>query len=142
MNKILLLLLALGSIGAILYFINGETPETQNEQEQREESSLNGEEATLSSDVPPQIIIRYTDQGYEPNSVRVATGTEVTFVNESSGSMWVASAPHPTHHILPEFDARMGLPQGEQYSFTFTQSGTWQYHDHLRPQMNGEVIAE
>src|SRR3989344_267954 len=47
----------------------------------------------------PGVTVIYTDQGFSPLSVTVPLGTTVTFVNQSGGSMWVASAMHPTHVV-------------------------------------------
>ena len=51
-----------------------------------------------------QSTVTYTDTGYSPKEITVKQGTTVTFVNQSSGGMWTASAIHPTHQLLPGFD--------------------------------------
>lgn len=56
--------------------------------------------------------------------------------------MWVASDPHPQHSDLPEFDSLKAIPQGESYLYTFTQKGTWGYHDHLNPSALGTIVVE
>ena len=85
--------------------------------------------------------IAYTDTGFSPKSITVKPGTTVTFVNESSTDMWVASALHPTHLELPGFDQLQGEPKGATYSFTFEDIGTWSFHDHLNPTTFGSVIV-
>lgn len=91
---------------------------------------------------PNEVIVRYTDSGYSPNSVEVSVGTKVTFLNESSVLMWTASAPHPTHTDLPSLDAKVGIGTGKSYSFTFTQKGTWKYHNHLKASHFGSVTVK
>ncbi|MEK6824273.1 MAG: hypothetical protein AABY02_00300, partial [Nanoarchaeota archaeon] len=63
---------------------------------------------------------------------------------------------HPSHKNYPGsdiakcgtseastiFDACKGLAQGESYSFTFNEVGSWNYHDHLNPNLRGTVIVE
>src|SRR5258708_2061143 len=44
------------------------------------------------------VTITYTNAGFLPKSVSVAAGTQITWVNKSSGGMWVASNPHPIHN--------------------------------------------
>ncbi|MBI4050596.1 MAG: cupredoxin domain-containing protein [Candidatus Doudnabacteria bacterium] len=83
----------------------------------------------------------YSDTGYSPKSLTVRAGTAVVFKNESSGLMWMASAPHPAHTDLPGFDQRTGVPTGQSYSFIFEQPGTWRYHNHLKPSDFGEIIV-
>ena len=57
---------------------------------------------------------------------------------------------HPTHAIYPEsggcigskFDACKGLKEGESWSFTFNEKGTWNYHDHFDVSKFGKIIVE
>jgi plastocyanin len=85
--------------------------------------------------------IDYTDSGFVPASVTIKKGTIVTFDNESTKSMWPASAPHPTHTDYPEFDPKKAIAPGETWPFTFTKVGTWKYHDHLNPSRFGTIIV-
>jgi len=95
-------------------------------------------------------IIEIGSTGFSPNELRVNAGDTVTFVNKDTIEHWPASAVHPTHAVYPEaggcigskFDACKGLKQGESWSFTFTQKGTWGYHDHLNPDLRGKVIVQ
>ncbi|HKZ35920.1 MAG TPA: cupredoxin domain-containing protein [Patescibacteria group bacterium] len=95
----------------------------------------------VSQPSPATNTIAYTDTGFSPKSITVKPGTTVTFVNESSTDMWVASALHPTHLELPGFDQLQGEPKGATYSFTFEDIGTWSFHDHLNPTTFGSVIV-
>ena len=87
-------------------------------------------------------MVTYSDSGFTPASVSIKVGETVTFKNTSSKSMWVASAPHPTHSAYPEFDAKKGAAMNEDYSFTFTKAGTWKYHNHLNSSNFGTVVVE
>jgi plastocyanin len=96
--------------------------------------------------------VEITSAGYSPSTVTVKAGDIVTWVNMDSAPHWIASASHPTHTVYPEtggcigstFDACKGLAQGESWSFTFNQKGSWNYHDHLNPQAPffGKVVVE
>lgn len=100
--------------------------------------------------VPPDNTIKITSSGFEPKTLSVKAGTTVTFVNEDSNEHWPASAVHPTHAAYPEsggcigskFDACKGLAQGESFSFTFNEKGSWKYHDHLRTSSTGTIVVE
>ncbi|OGG04956.1 hypothetical protein A2Z33_06715 [Candidatus Gottesmanbacteria bacterium RBG_16_52_11] len=85
--------------------------------------------------------VTYRDTGFTPQSVTVRLGTAVTFTSSATGSMWVASAPHPTHDALPGFDQKAGTGSGGDYTYTFTKVGTWKYHNHLKPEHTGVVIV-
>ena len=86
--------------------------------------------------------VTYTDSGFSPKSITVTAGTKVTFKNASSKPVWVASAVHPTHQLLPAFDQKGTSKPGESYSFTFTQAGQWTYHNHRAPGKTGVVVVQ
>ena len=95
-------------------------------------------------------IITYTDSGYSPATLRIKKGETATFKNQSSQSMWTASAVHPTHLAYPTiggciggtFDACKGVQSGDSWSFKFDIAGTWKYHNHLSPSDTGTIIVQ
>jgi len=101
-------------------------------------------------------VIAYTDSGFLPKALTIKQGETVTFQNESGRNMWPATAVHPSHTVYPGsgigkcktpeesqiFDACKGRAPGEEFSFTFNESGSWQYHDHLRVSNWGTIIVE
>lgn len=88
-----------------------------------------------------QMVVHYTDKGFDPQVVTIAHGSTVVFKNEGTTGVWVASAPHPAHTDYPGFDAKRSVGPGDSYSFTFQRIGTWKYHDHLNPSQYGSVIV-
>jgi Raf kinase inhibitor-like YbhB/YbcL family protein len=94
--------------------------------------------------------VEITSAGFSPNSVTVKTGEKVKFLNKDTEVHWPASNPHPVHTAYPQgggcissaFDACKALAQNEEWEFTFTQAGTWAYHDHLNAGVTGTVIVE
>jgi plastocyanin len=108
---------------------------------------------------PPAVkenLVTYTDSGYSPSTITIKKGETVNFKNQSSLSMWPASAMHPTHRVYsgtsldehcPDttgtaFDACKGFLPGQSWSFTFNKTGTWKYHDHLNPSSTGTIVVE
>jgi len=101
-------------------------------------------------------VVVYTNSGYSPSTLMIKKGETVTFKNQSSNSMWPASAMHPTHRVYsgtsldehcPDttgtaFDACKGFLPGQSWSFTFKKTGTWKYHDHLNPGNTGTIVVE
>ena len=81
-------------------------------------------------------IIRFNGT-FSPEELVIAPG-EVTFVNDVEEAFWPASNVHPTHDVLPAFDARRPLPPGATYAFTFPE-GEWRFHDHLHPEAGGVI---
>jgi len=88
------------------------------------------------------VIISMTDTGFVPDEVIIAAGDTVTFVNDGQALHWPASDVHPTHEVLPEFDAKRGLATGETYSYIFDETGVWNFHDHLRASYTGTITVE
>ncbi|PIR38008.1 MAG: hypothetical protein COV34_02885 [Candidatus Zambryskibacteria bacterium CG10_big_fil_rev_8_21_14_0_10_42_12] len=104
-------------------------------------TSADTADETVTDTAPTsEVIVRYTNIGFTPESIRVAEGTTVTFVNESTSGMWVASDNHPSHTILPAFDQKAAVSMGGTYSFTFDTVGSWGFHNHLRPEHDGIVL--
>lgn len=98
----------------------------------------------------PTNIITYSVFGYSPSLLEVVKGSIVVFENTNQGLMWPASADHPTHKEYPvaggcagsAFDACKGVSANESWSFTFNETGTWKYHDHLLPSREGIIVVK
>jgi plastocyanin len=131
------------------------TPDSQFLQIQPETGPPGGEGATSSPAAPgvpasgetpspagETATISMTDTGFVPSTLTVDAGTTVIFVNDGQALHWPASAVHPTHEILPEFDSQRGVATGETYAYTFTQPGTWNFHDHLNAEFVGTITVE
>lgn len=97
--------------------------------------------STEKGGVSERTVITYTDTGFAPSPVTVKKGATVTFVNESSRGMWVASAMHPTHQLLPGFDQLKTVGKSGTYEYVFTKVGTWKYHNHVNPADTGSVAV-
>jgi len=105
---------------------------------------------------PKEFTVTYSDSGFAPSNLRIKLGSKVIFNNDSSRTVWPASAVHPTHRSYPDsglnkcstaeegtlFDACGSVDAGDSWSFVFNNSGSWNYHDHLRPSNNGTIIVE
>ncbi len=105
-------------------------------------STNNNTSTTNSSTTEAPSLVVYSDDGFSPSTITVKKGTTVTFRNDSSSQMWIASDPHPTHTDLPGFDGLRGYNQGESYTYTFEKVGTWGYHNHLNSSDKGTVVVQ
>lgn len=162
MNKSVLgivVVLAIIAIGGFLYFERADAPTeeletTSNEQTEAITAAPNenaGQGASLESDMIEDIVVTYTDNGFEPKAVSVNAGQTVRFVNQSSRGMWVGTDPHPAHTGYPEktakdckgsaFDACKTIAAGQSWSFTFNQKGTWGYHNHVQTRDVGTITV-
>jgi plastocyanin len=86
--------------------------------------------------------VKLTDSGWEPSTLTVDKGTTVKFVNDSSDDFWPASNDHPTHLLYPGFDAKRPFVKGQSYEFTFDKVGSWGYHNHLNPSVEGTIVVK
>lgn len=82
--------------------------------------------------------INYTDNGFAPAYLEIGQNATVIFTNNSNSPMWIASNPHPTHTDYPDFDQKSS---GDSYSYTFTELGTYHFHNHMNPQDTGTIIV-
>ncbi len=92
--------------------------------------------------IPKTYTVTVTDSGYSPSTLTIKAGDTVSFVNNSTHTVWTASDPHPQHTALPSFDALKGFAIGTTYSYTFTKVGTWSYHDHQHSSMKGSIVVQ
>lgn len=98
-----------------------------------------------------QYIIKITPNGFNPSVLTINAGERVIWVNKYNLPSWPASNVHPTHTLYPGsninkcgtseliFDACKNLKQGESFSFTLNEKGSWRYHDHLDPGTGGTI---
>ncbi len=85
--------------------------------------------------------VSLTPNGFSPKKIMVEVGTTVTFYNKTANSFWPASNFHPAHTLYSDFDPKKPIAPGNSWSFTFEKAGTWEYHDHLAPYFDGEVMV-
>ena len=146
---IIILVLALLALGA--YYFLSQREEAAPPEETTQEETAQQEEEPMGDPVFHALVI-YANDGFEPQTVTIKKGETVRFVNNSDRDVWVASAIHPTHSIYPEkseddclgssFDTCRGLQAAEFWEFTFNETGSWKYHDHLKASETGTIVVE
>ena len=101
--------------------------------------------ATLQKSKGFQLLVSYTDYGFQPAVASIKKGDTVRFTNNSSGALWVVAY---SHVLYPKatgscgasaFDSCREIGRGEFWEFTFTKAGTWPYQNKLDPQKSGSV---
>ena len=93
------------------------------------------------------VIVSYTDRGFEPQRAAVRAGSVVRFVNNSSAPFWVAADGSEASAYPPvrggcaasALDSCRPLDPLEYWSFRFDEAGTWHLYDNLR-KSNGMVM--
>lgn len=144
MNKFILGLVVLGLGVVVGWFALGGAPASQT----ADTPTPTLTPADVMQDYPTtpsatqSAVVTYADTGFSPSVTTITVGSTVTFTNESSKSMWVASAVHPTHSLLPGFDQLASVGKGVTYEYTFIKVGTWKYHNHMNPTDTGSVVVQ
>ena len=96
--------------------------------------------------------ITYDGTSFSPQTVTIKKGGTVSWNNEGTREMWVASAQHPNHTMYSSTSLAAHCPDtsksafdqcagGNNYTFTFHKAGTWNYHDHLNVTAFGSVTV-
>lgn len=162
MNKfiIAIIFVAIVILGGYFFFNSTYQPTSSVYQPSYEQTSpqpnINTQPSVAEVPTVNENIITYTDTGYSPNTITIKNGETIIFKNQSSRSMWPASAMHPTHRLYSDtsldehcpdttnsaFDACTGILFGAQWSFKFNKTNSWKYHDHLSPNNFGTIIVK
>lgn len=101
------------------------------------------------------VVIHINEEGFEPKKINIQSGTEVVFENVGNEEYWPAADDHPSHTLYDgttleehcssktnsSFDACTPIKSGETWSFVFTKEGVYEYHDHLWPQLTGQITV-
>jgi plastocyanin len=82
--------------------------------------------------VANQIVIE--NFSFVPATLVVKAGTTVTWVNRDD-------APHTATDTDKRFNSK-ALDTNDQFSFTFSQPGTYNYYCALHPKMTGQIIVK
>jgi plastocyanin len=129
-------------LGAVLLLMTNANPPTdQGLNETVNEESPNDLTQNVTNETPQTTEITLTEQGFSPAEITVSIGTKVIWRNLAATAASVDSEPHPMHNAYPPLN--LGLFQnGETLEFIFTESGTYQFHNHLNPDNKGTVVVE
>ena len=87
------------------------------------------------------LTVTLSDKGFSPAILTVKKGQTVTFINNSSGKMWVAANLFPSSSEYPTFNQKVGVDKGETWDFTFNTIGTWFYHSHYKPAIGAKIVV-
>ena len=92
--------------------------------------------------VSTETIVAYTNEGFTPAIITVPIGTTVVFENRSEQELWVISASHGSARTLTTLNQKKAFGEGGQYTFTFSQAGTYGFTNKLAPQKIGTIVVK
>lgn len=91
--------------------------------------------AQLATSKGFQLLVSYTDNGFEPATGTIKKGETVRFTNNSSGDLWLAASGEKLYPSVVNgcgssaLDTCKALKPQEFWEFTFAAAGTWGYHN-------------
>jgi len=91
--------------------------------------------------IPEKNTITLKDDGFHPRTLTIKVGETVTFKNNRAKYYWPASDFHPTHNDYPDFDPKEPIQPKATWSYTFSEPGTYNYHDHLAAYYFGMIVV-
>ena len=86
-------------------------------------------------------VIYIKNLSFQPTKIEVPVGTTVTWINDDLPMHTVTQGEPGTARGSRAFDSGL-LAQGDEWSFTFTEAGTYQYYCIPHPFMRGTVIVK
>lgn len=141
-NKILLgILVVLLLVGGGLLFLTFRGNQPAQEQTTTTQTTQTEIVPTTSFDQEQQVRVILTENGFEPKTATIKTGTRVIWINDSETMATVNSAEHPTHEVYPPLNLGQFDP-GLSLQLVFDKPGTYTYHDHFHPERIGTIIVE
>lgn len=91
---------------------------------------------------PKTATVMITEDGFSPATLKITLGTEVVWLNTDGSPHRIAANPVSTHSSLKSLDSKTNIDTNDKYLYTFTQAGTFKYHDELHPTTNGTIIVQ
>lgn len=148
MKKLIIIILIIAAIAAGAFaWVNrddsdGDTSSDQSSQT-TEETSATDEQAAEepATDADVAATITYTESGFSIDTETVASGATIEIINDSDETLDFASNEHPVHTDNSEFNVGLIEP-GEGATFVVTDTGTWGFHNHVSPTLEGEITVE
>jgi len=90
----------------------------------------------------PRLYTVYYGLGvFSPTNIRIHVGDSVKFQNDSNLPIRVVSDRSGGVPELAGFDSANDVPPKDSFTFTFTESGTFGYHNGKNPSEEGTVIV-
>lgn len=141
MKKVLITIIVVAVLGLAGWLILADDKDTDNSTPAPTTTQANSSDQSTAATDSETASISYTNNGFEPQSLSVKAGTEVTIVNNSSDDLQFSSDPHPVHTDNAEIN--MGrLAPGESQTLVVSVTGTHGVHNHLNDSDTMTLIVE
>ena len=104
--------------------------------------------AQLAASKGFQLLVSYTDNGFEPSTGKIKKGETVRFTNNSSENLWLAASGEKLYPSVVNgcgssaLDTCKALKPQEFWEFTFDVAGTWGYHNNSNTEKTGTMRVQ
>lgn len=99
-------------------------------------------DSTVFADSIGSAAVNINGATFGPATVTIKKGWQVVWTNKDTTAHRVAADPYPAVEGENLFDSE-AIGPGESFAFTFSQPGTYGFHDPINPlEMRGTVIVE
>lgn len=107
-------------------------PQSSSEDTASTEASPSTEESSMGFSEDAGEIVTMEDYAFDPDSVEIQVGETVTWKNND-----------PANHTITGAGIDSGrIAQGETFSYTFEEPGTYRYGCSIHPNMTGEITVK
>jgi plastocyanin len=108
----------------------------------KQKNNTNQQVVAPKTELPKEVLVTLTENGFEPNTVKIKAGGAVRWTNKSSADeATVNSDDHPTHQKYKPLNLGV-FKKGSTLMLIFNTPGTYGYHDHFHPSYKGTVVVE
>jgi plastocyanin len=107
-----------------------------------QEATGSTEESSPAAMSSEEYTFTLSSSGVDPKSITIKAGETVTWVNNTGETVQINSAPHPVHTDYPPLNTVGQIPDGGKKSLSFPTPGTYKWHNHLNPSVNGSITVQ
>jgi hypothetical protein len=102
---------------------------------------LNGQETGACREKGTNHRITISDGLASPDIIGAEQCDTLTFVNEEDFGLEITFGEHPDHGVYAGIDD-LALRSGKAKTISLSESGSYSYHDHERPEIAGKFIVD
>ena len=133
-SGILAIIVLIILVAAAAFAINHKST---NKPSQTNSNTNSSSTSSSSGNQPLTGTINIKNMMFTPSQITVAKGGTVTWTNNDN----------TTHTVIDDLSnvggpASGDIPPGGTYSFTFTKTGSFQYHCQIHPSMRGTIVVK
>lgn len=85
-------------------------------------------------------VVQYTKTGFVPSMLQIPQGKSVRFINMTDGGMRIYSDNNSDPKFV-ELNQSKTVGKGATYTFSFVNTGIWQYHNEVKVGDHANIVV-